>query len=75
MVVVIVVVVVLVGLALGAALAQRRVSRLQSSDTFAASDHVEVPRTFGPGHTRPGTIERSLSVHHDDDPQEFHEGD
>ncbi len=54
---------------LGAALAGWRAKQLQSSDTFAPSDHVEVERRWN--RRASGAVE----VHHDDDPEAFHLGD
>ena len=56
-------------MALGAALAGWRAKRLQSSDTLAPTDHVEVTRGFGPRGWR-----RISEIHHDDGPT-FQPGD
>jgi len=62
---------VLLLMALGAALAGWRSKKLQSSDTFAPTDHVEV--------TRGGSSLRGVvlphEVHHDDDEPDFQLGD
>ncbi len=71
---------VLLLMALGAALAGWRTKKLQSLDTFAPTDHVEVIRG---GYSVGGTGMRGIGtgivypreVHHDDDEPTFQPGD
>jgi hypothetical protein len=62
---------VLLLMALGAALAGWRTKKMQASDTFAPTDHVEVIKGgYGVGRTVLPT-----EVHHDDDAPDFQLGD
>jgi hypothetical protein len=58
-------------LAVFAALAGWRRNKLQSSDTFAPTDHVDIVR--GPGLGGRGYLDHE--VHHDDDEPGFQLGD
>jgi hypothetical protein len=62
---------VLLLMALGAALAGWRTKKLQSSDTFEPTDHVEVVKG---GYSLRRTV-LPTEVHHDDDAPDFQLGD
>jgi hypothetical protein len=64
---------VLLLMALGAGLAGWRQRKLQSSDTFAPTDHVEVRRGFG--NSTWGFSRINPTVHHEHDPPEYQPGD